>query len=62
MLDNLSKIDNDTATFKQLSSKCATYALALTSGQQVQTLAALSVDKIHHKNDGSVLTGTLVSR
>ena len=61
MLDNLSKIDNDTATFKQLSSKCAT-SLALTSGQQVQTHAALSVDKIHHKNDGIVLTGTLVSR
>ena len=55
VLDNLSKIDNDTATFKQLSLKCATL-LALTSGQRVQTLAALSVDKIHHKTDGIVLT------
>jgi hypothetical protein len=55
VLASLEKIDNDTAVIKQLTLKCATL-LALTSGQRVQTLAALTVDNVCHKTDRVVLT------
>ena len=42
VLEKLKLIDNSLATLKQLSMKCATL-LALTSGQRVQTLAAIEI-------------------